>query len=90
MLFLPIVLGLLLLGTGGIGTVIALVLIFFGGTVLTLAGATGFGAMVLTLFAGRRRASLSPPGPDAPPPIRPPTTPPLPPEGPPVPAFPGS
>jgi hypothetical protein len=86
MLALPVALGLLLLGTGGIGTVIALVLLLFGSTVITLAGATGFGAMVLTLFAGRRRVSLSPPGPVAPPP----PSPPLPPGGPPVPAFPGS
>ena len=90
MLFLPIILGLLLLGTGGIGTVIAVALIFFGGTVLTLAAATGFGAMVLTLFAGRRGAPLSPRGPAGPPPMQPPTTSPPGAGGPPVPAFPGS
>jgi hypothetical protein len=90
MLFLPIILGLLLLGTGGIGTVIAVALIFFGGTVLTLAAATGFGAMVLTLFAGRRGAPLSPRGPAAPPPMPPSPTPPPAAGGPSVPAFPGS
>ena len=90
MLFLPIVLGFLLLGTGGIGTVIAVALIFFGGTVLTLASATGFGAMVLTLFAGRRGSPLSPRGPATPPPMQPPPTPPPAAGEPPVPAFPGS
>jgi hypothetical protein len=90
MLFLPVVLGLLLLGTGGIGTVIAVVLLFFGGTVLKLAEATGFGAIVLALLAGRRRAPLPPPGPATPPPMQPPPTPPPPTVGPPVPAFPGS
>lgn len=88
MLGLPVVFGLLLLGTGGIGTVIALVLLFFGGTVLTLATATGFGALVLALLAGRRGTPLPPPGLAGPPPVPPP--PPQPTAGLPSPAFPGS
>jgi hypothetical protein len=68
LLSLPVVVGLLLLGTGGFGTIFALVLLFFGITVMTLASATGLGAMVLTLFDGRRRVPVSPAGPYSPPP----------------------
>jgi hypothetical protein len=78
LLSLPVVLGLLLLGTGGVGTVIAFVLLFFGGTVITLAGATGFGAMVLTLFDRRHRGTMPTPGAPAwpsGPPISPPAPP---------------
>jgi hypothetical protein len=87
MLSLPVVLGLLLLGAGGAGTVIALVLLFFGGTVLTLAGATGLGAMVLTLFQDRRRAAAPPMGPMGPPSMPPPPAAPPPSSAPATPAF---
>lgn len=77
LLSLPVIAGLLLLGTGVIGTIVALVLLFFGATVMTLAGATGFGAMVLTVFDGRRGAPVAPPGPYTmpPPPVAPTGTP---------------
>jgi hypothetical protein len=68
MLSLPIICGLLLFGRGWIPNVVALVLLLFGGTVLSLAGATGFGAMVLTVFRGRHRTSVPPPGTHAMPP----------------------
>ncbi len=81
----PVILGLVLLGAGGVGTIAALVLLFFGGTVLTLAGATGFGAMVLTVFEGRRRAQPGPFGSAMPPQAPPPPT--APPPGPSEPAL---
>jgi hypothetical protein len=62
MLSLPVICGLLLLGSGGGLTAVALVLLFFGSTVLSLAGVTGFGAMVLTVFRGRHRTPVPPQG----------------------------